>query len=794
MKKITFLFILMSSFLNAQQRSEKGFTTLPTGVNMLQSAIIQFDSTTKGMIVPRMTTTQKNAIASPATSLLVFDTTLNKYTFYNGSIWTVLALNTDIPWTQTGNNIRNNNIENVEIQLNTGYFCNFLNSGGTVKAYVDHNGQFLSTSAVISPLYKGGPGGIPYLLTTTTGGTYGKWEISPSYYPSGYTPDATPERLVMLKEITGSGGSGGYVLNNGNPVDVDLNNKDLTGVENLYVEDMLSVGGDISSAGNLSVTGTVTSLLNIRSGESLQVYNPAEVDYNSISGTDTGFKFESAGVTPTYSIDLINLGADVNRTMANVASGTEVVSVNTKTANTSGNITLNQDDVLDGTTFKQYSNTEKTKLAGLDNSNLLHTTGNETASGIKTFSNGTNQPSTTYSGTASPAYAQGKLVYDTDNESMTFYNNDSAIGLQVGQEDWIRVKNVSGSTITNGQAVYINGSSAGLPTIALAQANSGTTTVGVGLTTESIANNAIGYVTALGVVHGLNTSGFSVGAVYISAVTPGALTQTAPTSPNYRYRVGFVTMVDAVNGTVHVTPSTASLGNGTSNQVAGINSGGTAQEYKSILGTSARIDVNNTAGAITVDLSSTLEALLSKKANTVDVNNASSTSANVRTLVNDETGAGLLVFNDAPTFATAFTVTTGNANNLMSTNGGNLGNAMTYVRTTTLGADPGTYSITPIAGSTQVSNFLWSLAPYTASATLDFPNTSSGTSSDLTITVTGAVAGKPVYLGIPNAAVNANSSYSAWVSATNTVTVRLLVVGVSAVNPASASFTVNVSK
>jgi hypothetical protein len=51
------------------------------------SAILTIDSTTKGVLFPRMTTTQRNAIASPATGLVVYDSTTNKLQCYNGSTW-----------------------------------------------------------------------------------------------------------------------------------------------------------------------------------------------------------------------------------------------------------------------------------------------------------------------------------------------------------------------------------------------------------------------------------------------------------------------------------------------------------------------------------------------------------------------------------------------------------------------------------------------------------------------------------------------------------------------------------
>ena len=82
----------------------------------------------------------------------------------------------------------------------------------------------------------------------------------------------------------------------------------------------------------------------------------------------------------------------------------------------------------------------------------------------------------------------------------------------------------------------------------------------------------------------------------------------------------------------------------------------------------------------------------------------------------------------------------------------------------------------------------------TGSATLNFPSTTTLLSADLTITVTGAADGDVVSLGVPNAAVNANTCYSAWVSAANTVTVRFNNYSSGTVDPASALFKVFVTK
>lgn len=83
----------------------------------------------------------------------------------------------------------------------------------------------------------------------------------------------------------------------------------------------------------------------------------------------------------------------------------------------------------------------------------------------------------------------------------------------------------------------------------------------------------------------------------------------------------------------------------------------------------------------------------------------------------------------------------------------------------------------------------------TATSTLDFPSTNASTHSDLTITVTGAALGDAVILGIPHGSVLPNSCYTAWVSAADTVTVRFSNYD-SAVssNPSSGSFRVSVLK
>lgn len=55
------------------------------------SAILDLNSNTKGFLKPRMTTVQRNAIASPAVGLEIYNTTTNQWEGWNGTHWAILG-------------------------------------------------------------------------------------------------------------------------------------------------------------------------------------------------------------------------------------------------------------------------------------------------------------------------------------------------------------------------------------------------------------------------------------------------------------------------------------------------------------------------------------------------------------------------------------------------------------------------------------------------------------------------------------------------------------------------------
>ena len=146
--------------------------------------------------------------------------------------------------------------------------------------------------------------------------------------------------------------------------------------------------------------------------------------------------------------------------------------------------------------------------------------------------------------------AEGKLYYDAAQHTLSLNLSDD-VNLQIGQETLIRVHNDTGSTISNGSAVYLTGASGVHPTVALAKADYEDTYYAVGVATQDIDDGDEGFVTRTGKIHDLDTSSFAVGeSLYVSATTAGALTNVKPST--LAMRIGRVVASDATAGIIYV--------------------------------------------------------------------------------------------------------------------------------------------------------------------------------------------------------------------------------------------------
>jgi len=90
MKQVLFTLLFLCS--NAILFAQNGVGINTDNSDPDASAILDVKSTTQGMLVPRMTTAQKGAIATPATGLMIFQTDgTTGFYYYNGSAWTLIG-------------------------------------------------------------------------------------------------------------------------------------------------------------------------------------------------------------------------------------------------------------------------------------------------------------------------------------------------------------------------------------------------------------------------------------------------------------------------------------------------------------------------------------------------------------------------------------------------------------------------------------------------------------------------------------------------------------------------------
>jgi len=98
------------------------------------SAILQLDSTTQGMLPPRMTTTQRDAIATPAQGLVIYNTDTNFYNYWNSTSW--------IPLSAGGSNTLIDADSDTQIQVEESADEDVIrfDTAGIQRASIDGNG------------------------------------------------------------------------------------------------------------------------------------------------------------------------------------------------------------------------------------------------------------------------------------------------------------------------------------------------------------------------------------------------------------------------------------------------------------------------------------------------------------------------------------------------------------------------------------------------------------------------------------------------------------------------------
>lgn len=180
---ITTIFVVVTTFVSSQTNTFPASGSVGIGtISPNSSSVLDITSTNQGMLVPRMNRLQRNAIASPAIGLLIYQTDNQPgFYFFNGAQWTALL--------QT--NFANRNLSNLNATtaINTSLLPNSTltyNLGSAALRWNDiylNNLRFTDGSIQTSAF-------IPYVAGTGI-----------SIVGTGIT-NTSPDQLVTL---TGSG-------------------------------------------------------------------------------------------------------------------------------------------------------------------------------------------------------------------------------------------------------------------------------------------------------------------------------------------------------------------------------------------------------------------------------------------------------------------------------------------------------------------------------------------------------------------------------------------------------------
>jgi hypothetical protein len=315
----------------------------------------------------------------------------------------------------------------------------------------------------------------------------------------------------------------------------------------------LSTQTDLQSALNAkenSITAGTTSQY-YRGDKTFQTLDKTAVGLGNVANTDT---------TTTANITDSNNKRFITDTQQTVLSNTSGTNTGDNATNTTSNTYADgkvADSITDGVTtsapsqnavFDALANKQATLVSGTSiktiNSQSILGSGNITISGgggatdlayVASSTDGVVTSSTGNSATIpAGSVTNASLMLPADKTKLDSITVDTATVVRK------LVRNQTGSTIPKGTAVYQLGSSGIVITVAPADASlEATASQTLGITQEAIANNANGYVVAVGLLDGVNTSALTEGQIVWLSETAGQLTTTRPTQPAHSVVCGY---------------------------------------------------------------------------------------------------------------------------------------------------------------------------------------------------------------------------------------------------------------
>jgi len=230
--KTIYLFIFIVAVALGNSVNAQGVAINNSGADANVSSLLDISSTTQGMLIPRMTMVQRDAIASPADGLIIYQTDNSPGLYaFDGTNWGLAGSNT--------------------ATYGEMYESNTLISGGTeitlTTAGTFYPWESAGTGEVNNVTFTDGGSGVADRLTVTETGTY---QVTLALSFTGDSFIFTPFDLSAAVFVNGVQST--KLITHRNISSFNVGSASITGIVNLTATDYLDLRISSNSAGEVA--------------------------------------------------------------------------------------------------------------------------------------------------------------------------------------------------------------------------------------------------------------------------------------------------------------------------------------------------------------------------------------------------------------------------------------------------------------------------------------------------------------------------------------------------------------